>query len=138
MDFLSIPLFSTMKSKLGYHGSRQSVLAQNIANVDTPGYQARDIAKPDFSGMVSRAGGALPLATTHAGHMDGGAKNAQLFAASKRPSTYERNPNGNNVVIEEEMMRAAENQAEYQQVVSLYRKSVEMFRTALGRGGGGA
>ncbi len=54
----------------------------------------------------------------------------------KRKNTYETSPTGNNVVIEEEMAKIAENQAEYQKVVSLYGKTISMFKNALGSNGG--
>jgi len=136
VDFGSIPLFGLMKSKLAYMSQRQSVLAQNIANADTPDYQARDIQTPNFKKMVSNASGKLQLKATNEKHflgLGGSSNSSQLI---KRDSTYERNPNGNNVVIEEEMAKVAENQAEYQKVLNIYRKSVDMFKTAIGKNNG--
>ena len=49
---------------------RAEVLAANIANADTPGYQARDI---DFRAVLGAAGEAGRLATTHAGHLSSSA-----------------------------------------------------------------
>jgi flagellar basal-body rod protein FlgB len=139
MNYTDMPLFQLMRGKLGYLSQRQSVIAGNIANADTPGYQARDVAEPDFKAMTKNmiSAASMPMAATDRAHMQGGQMIAAPTGVIKRPSTYERNPNGNNVVIEEEMMRVAENQAEYQKVLSLYRKTVDMFRTALGRQGGG-
>jgi flagellar basal-body rod protein FlgB len=139
MNYTDLPLFSIMRGKLGYLSQRQSVIAQNIANADTPGYQAKDLAEPNFKEIAGRMqlAASLPLATTSRKHLQGDMPTVTTTGVVKRPSTYERNPNGNNVVIEEEMMRVAENQAEYQKVLNLYRKSVDMFRTALGRQGGG-
>lgn len=139
MDFMGIPLFNVMKAKMNYISERQSVLAQNIANADTPDYQAKDIAEPDFKAIAMRASGGsaqkLPMAVTDSKHLAGSGKSGSGLAASKRPSTFELNPNGNNVVIEEEMMRISENQAEYQKVLSLYRKTIDMFKTAIGKQG---
>jgi flagellar basal-body rod protein FlgB len=139
MDFGGIPLFSVMKSKLGYISARQSVLAQNVANADTPDYKAKDVKEPDFKHIaqsLSRGTAQkLPIQITNEKHMAGSSSSSMMLQAEKRLSTYERNPNGNNVVIEEEMMRVADNQAEYQKVLSLYRKTVEMFRTVIGRTG---
>ena len=142
MDFASLPIIHLMKSKLGYISERQSVLARNVANADTPNYLAQDIAEPDFKAMAqqmqSAGGQTLPMATTNPMHLHGGATGSGHFQVTKRPSTYELNPNGNNVVIEEEMMRVGENQADYQKVLGLYRKTLEMFKTAIGRPGAGA
>ncbi|MCE2926405.1 MAG: flagellar basal body rod protein FlgB [Rickettsiales bacterium] len=134
-----MPLFSLMRGKLNHLSERQSVLAQNVANADTPGYQAKDLSEPNFKEIAARMtqSASMPMAVTNRKHMQGEQVGVTSSGTIKRPSTYERNPNGNNVVIEEEMMRVAENQAEYQKVLSLYRKTVDMFRTALGRQGGG-
>jgi len=138
MDFGNIPLFEMMQQKLKYHASRQSVLAQNVANVDTPGYRAKDIKTPDFNAILSRHTSAKSMATTDRLHMQPGmGANGGFNKANDRENTYELNPIGNNVVIEEEVMRVAENQSEYQKVLGIYRKSLEMFKIALGRPSGG-
>lgn len=141
MDLTSLPLFSLMKSKLNYHSARQGVLAQNVANSDTPGYQTKDVAAPDFKSIMSGTSRLdrknLPLAVTHPGHVANGNTGKGDFQSVKRASTYERNPNGNNVSLEEEMMLVSGNQAEYQKVLNIYKKSVDMFKTALGRPGSG-
>lgn len=122
-----------MRAKLGYMSERQGVLAQNIANANTPGYRARDVEMPDFKNMVQASSRKLPLAVTDSGHVSG-ASSVMSLETVKRKSTYEQSPVGNNVSVEEEMMRVAETQAEYQKVINMYRKTVAMFRTALGSG----
>lgn len=136
MDFGSIPLFSVMKSKMAYMSQRQSILANNIANADTPGYQAEDIKAPNFKKVMATASGQLAMRTTNEKHLTGMSVSGSSFQTIKRESTYERNPNGNNVSIEEEMSKVAENQAEYQKVLNIYRKSVDMFKTAIGKTSG--
>ena len=140
MDFSKITLFNVMNSKLKYHSARQAQIAKNIANVDTPGYKATDVETPDFKKLVAGAGGgsarSLPMVTTSHGHIGGGGNHIS-FKAVKRADTYDLNPDGNNVSVEEEMMRASENQAEYTKVLNLYRKTSEMFKLALGRQSGG-
>jgi flagellar basal-body rod protein FlgB len=140
MNYTNLPLFNIMKNKMEYLSQRQGVLAQNVANADTPDYKARDITEPDFKAMtknVSRnASLQLPVAVTDSKHITGSGHGKKIFAIERKDSTYERNPNGNNVVLEQEMMQISQNQAEYQKVLSLYRKSVELFKTALGRPNG--
>ena len=140
MNFTGIPLFSAMKAKLGYISERQSLLAQNVANADTPNYRARDIKQPDFKMLAMRqqsgASQKLPMHLTNEKHITGTKNPGAQFTVENRPLTYELNPNGNNVVLEEEMMRIAQNQAEYQKVLSVYKKTVDMFKTAIGRPGG--
>jgi flagellar basal-body rod protein FlgB len=138
MDFSTIPLFSVMKAKLGYLSERQSVLAQNVANADTPGYKAMDIPLPDFSKMAGGASQGLKMTVTNPGHIMHGPGQASAFKPEKRPSTYELSLNGNNVVIEEEMSKVGANQAEYQKVLNLYGKAVTMFKTAIGNANTGS
>ena len=150
MDYGNIPLFNLMKSKLNYHSARQSVLAQNIANADTPDYKARDVAAPDFAAMVAARTGhkmqvsdaqdsrhASRMRVTHAGHLSGDGGGNPAMAVTLRKHTFELNPNGNNVSVEEEMAEVAKNQAEYVKVLNLYSKTVSLFKTALGNPSGG-
>ena len=141
MDFGSIPLFAMMRTKMQYAGARQSVLAENIANADTPGYKAKDIREPDFKSALASASAAqklpraLPMTITNAQHMGSGNGAAAEGnpAVINRKSTYELNPTGNNVVLEEEMAEMADNQMEYQKILGMYRKTVDMFKTAIGK-----
>ncbi len=140
MDISQLALFQVMKSKMAYHSQRQSLLAQNVANADTPGYKARDVKAPDFAAIAKSYGAIgsnnLHMERTSSGHIAAPVMSSGQFASIKRGQTYERNPNENNVSIEEEMMRVADNQAEYNKVVSLYNKTVDLLRTAIGRPGG--
>ncbi len=136
MNFESIPLFGAMKTRLNNLSERQAVLAANIANADTPGYEAMDVKTPDFSRMLSHTSGQLAMTTTNKKHMTGVASSTASSQVIKRDSTYERNPNGNNVSIEEEMSKVAENQADYQKVINLYGKTISMFKTAIGKTNG--
>lgn len=132
MDFSNLPLFNLMKAKLQYSSERQAILAQNIANADTPNYRAKDIKEPDFKRMIEeQSGQQITMSMTHPGHVSntgGGTR----YRVEERASTYEQSPVGNNVVTQEEMMRVAQNQVEYQKVLQMYRKTVSMFKTALG------
>src|SRR5262245_23099598 len=107
---------SAMQEKLKYHSARQATLAANVANVDTPDYRARDIKAPDFSAMLKSKNSAGSMTVTNPMHIKSGMGSDNSGKSIERENTYEMNPIGNNVVIEEEMMRVAENQAEYQKV----------------------
>ena len=141
MDFSSITLFNIMKTKLEFLSERQTLLAQNVANADTPGYKARDAVEPDFKQMVTDASRGtaqkLPMTVTSPNHMTSSAS-AMVFKMMPSKSTGEMNPNGNNVVIEEQMSKIAANQADYQKVLNLYGKAISMFKTAIGNTSGGA
>ena len=133
-----------MKAKLSYLSERQSVLAQNVANADTPGYKAKDVVPPDFLKMAKNsmpgvAGGGsvqkLHMTTTSSKHLAQNMASATSLKVIKRATTDELNPDGNNVVIEEEMSKVAANQLDYQKVLNLYSKAITMFKTAIGNPG---
>jgi len=125
-----------MKTKMNYALEQQAVLAQNIANADTPGYKARDVTPPDFKSLLGSGGKGsahkLQMTTTSPMHMGMGVGANTEFKVHARATTDELKPNGNNVSIEEEMPKVAMNQADYQKVMGMYGKMVTMFKTAIG------
>ena len=144
MSFAEIPLVAVMKAKLDYLSSRQAALAQNVASADLPNYKAQDVQEPDFKKMAfggggangSSSGGQLKMATTNAKHISSMPVNAGGGNVITRASTFERNPNRNNVSIEEEMAKLSSNQGEYQKVLNLYSSTMSLFKTALDKTGG--
>ena len=108
-------------------------VGENIANADTPGYKAKDLEKVDFARLIrhqKKVG--LPLSATNERHIER-MPITQSYEVIKRPETYETTPSQNNVALEEEISKMAESQMEYQMITSLYRKSIDMFKTALGK-----
>ena len=69
MDLSRQTLFRIMQDRLGYLGQRQRVLAENIANADTPNYQARDMAPVNFLQALEQQEKQLQPAQTQAGHL---------------------------------------------------------------------
>ena len=133
-----LPLFAALKHKMRWHETRQTVLAQNVANAETPGYEARDLDAPDFRGMLAatraQATGVSHVqpAGTNAMHMTGRLTAGEM--TQDTIDTFETTPKGNTVVLEEEMMRVADNQMQHQMAVSLYQKGLGLLRMALGSG----
>ena len=132
-------LMDALKTRMQWHQARQRVIAENVANADTPHYRAKDLAEPTMPAAVAAAaasaGGqmrtpAVSLAVTSEGHMTGGG-NGHFKTAGK--GDFEIRPSGNAVDLEEQMTKSAENQLDYQTVASLYQQSLGLLRTALGR-----
>ena len=48
MGIVDIPIFSMLRSRMEWHQERQRVLAENVANADTPNYRPLDLAPPNF------------------------------------------------------------------------------------------
>jgi flagellar basal-body rod protein FlgB len=129
------PLFKLMSARLAWLSQREVVLGQNLANADTPDYRPRDLRLEEFARLtqsLSGAAGRLPMTRTDPGHIGGGAQ-AQIGLASRPAKTvYETTPNGNAVVLEEQMAKASQTALDYQLTSNLYRKYLGMLRTALG------
>ncbi|MCV0424759.1 MAG: flagellar basal body rod protein FlgB [Roseibium sp.] len=132
MAFTELPLFQALKSKMQWHQTRQSVLAENIANSDTPGYMSRDVKSYSFEDHVGMHNGGVAPAITKAGHIGGGISTTGKVKAEERES-FEITPSGNSVNLEEQMMKITQNQMDFQAATSLYTKGLGLIRTALSR-----
>ncbi len=132
MDFGKLTLMRMMSVKMGYLSERQDILSQNIANVDTPGYQARDLKELDFKRMAAMQSTKLKMRTNSHLHVNGFPKIPDDYRDEKMRKTYETTPVENNVVAEEQMAKVAETQMEYQMVTNLYKKTTSLFKTAIG------
>lgn len=136
MDLSQLGLFRLMAGKMNYLTQRQSVLAQNIANSDTPDYRPQDLRPFDFRTTLEEST-TLGATTTHASHMQGTVRPTGPARVEDVRRPYETKPSGNAVVLEEQMVKVADTAMDYEAMLNLYRKNVSMIRMALGRPGGG-
>lgn len=125
MDLTRNPTIALAERRIAWLEERQRVLAQNIANADTPGYQPRDL--PDFSKSLA---GAFGMARTSGLHLAGSGGAAR--AKADRAAT-DRAPNGNAVSLDREAMKVADTDTAHALATGLYRRWIGLFRTALGR-----
>lgn len=133
MDYSGIDIVKLMKLKMAYHAERQDVLSQNMANIDTPGYQARDLKPLDFERMALESSRRLQIRATSPSHITESAKPQTEFRDERTRKTFETTPVKNNIVLEEQAAKIAENQMEYQKVTNLYEKVDSLFKTAIGK-----
>lgn len=131
MGLIDIPIFSMLRTRLEWAQARQRVLAENVANSDTPNFRPRDLAQPKFDSLSS---GPVRLATTESGHLPGLGSSGDGFRSEKR-GAYDLKPAGNAVNIEDEMLKVAANQMDYQAVTALYTRSLNLLKTAIGKTG---
>lgn len=128
-------LFQALGSKMKYLQQRQSLVAQNIANANTPDYKPKDLTEVDFGTNLDRVlddrFSRVRLASTRPGHMgpDGGRSPRE----DEQDQTYEVTPSGNAVILEEQSVKASQTQADYSLMSTLYSKNRNMMMTALGR-----
>ena len=134
------PLFKLMSTRMGWLSQRQSVLAQNIANADTPDYRPKDLKEESFQRMAKGVVGMperVPVLKTNQRHLDAGASARLSLNARDQKLPYEESPDGNAVVLEEQTAKAGQTALDHQLVSNLYKKYVGMYRIALGSQGGG-
>jgi flagellar basal-body rod protein FlgB len=133
MDLFKIPLFQRLTERMNWLGAREKVIAQNIANSDTPSYQPKDVVPLDFGDHLKKLAPVEPK-RTNARHVVGTIPPGDPVDSKKQRKTYESAPAGNSVVLEEQLMKLSQTQADYSQITNLYRKHVDMLKTAIGRG----
>ncbi len=126
-------VFEAINRRTGWLGQRQRVLAQNIANADTPDYLPRDLKQGPFARLLVRRLAPVAPAATHADHLNAPSRPKRSFDEVKIKKAYETAPSGNAVVVEEQLVKVAETQMAYQAMTNLYRKHLQMMRMALGR-----
>jgi flagellar basal-body rod protein FlgB len=127
-------IFAVLSKRMDWLSQRQKVLADNIANSDTPNYQPRDLNPSEFHRILRSQSPAVSPRATHAAHLQGTVSRGGSARAERQGKTWETSPSGNAVVLEEQLIKVQETQSDYQTMVNLYRKHMDMFRTAL-RGG---
>lgn len=136
MDTSQIPLFAMLRQRLGYLGERQRVIAQNVANADTPGYAPRDLKAFKFEAQLEsqQLGLSMQPAQTSAGHMPGAGVRrpgaaAGAFKTVKGVDT-ETTLDGNSVVLEDQMIKMSEARMQYDAAIGFYQKSMALLRMA--------
>lgn len=125
----SLDLFQTAGAMARHAGTRQAVVARNIANADTPGFQAQAIAP--FKDVYA-SGTATEMRTTRPGHMGGSGTQSDIKL--QQSAVGDASPNGNTVSIEEEMLHNVEVSREHNRALTVYRHAMTVLRTSLGRG----
>ena len=116
-----------MAHQMAAHAAaRQTHIARNVANADTPGFRATDL--PDFAQALNPA---VQMRATRPQHMgaNGAQPNTQIVERAGEAS-----PNGNNVSLEIEMMHAAEARQQHDMALSIYSSARDILNSALGRG----
>lgn len=124
-----IGLFKTAFALARHSGARQAVIAQNIANADTPGYQAQDIA-PFSAAAASKKDASEIMLATRPGHLSG-AYQANAFDIIEARSRS-ANPNENTITLQEEMLFAVEAKRGHDRALAIYKSGLRILRSSLG------
>lgn len=130
MSFSGLPLIGMIQQKMSWLNDRQAVLARNIANASTPGFVPQDMRANDFAAALSGAT-ASGLSTTSALHIQPRSMVSGIGQVVRAPGS-KSSPDGNSVVLEEQMLKVSETQMDYAQAAGLYKKMTGMWRMAMG------
>jgi flagellar basal-body rod protein FlgB len=123
--FENLTLLDLASDMARHATARHRVIAENVANADTPGYRARDVE--NFQAIVKESFTARATRPEHAGFGDG-AGALQTFELALPPS-----PNGNSVNIEDQAIRAVQAQGQHAMALAVYSKAIDILRLGLGR-----
>ncbi len=127
MTLNDIPLFAMLKGKLQYENQRQTLVAQNVANADTPDYAPRDLKAFTFDQAMQSQGVAMvrtnAMDITPAPSSGGAAADSEVRL------------DGNDVVLEDQMMKLTQARMDYDAAVGLYQQSLQLLKTAIKKPG---
>ena len=135
MDLSKIPVLSALTRRMAWLARRQEVLAQNIANADTPGYKPFDLEPLDFKHLAEAAGRRMRVGVTNARHLIAASQRSE-FKATRQTENYETSPGGNAVVLEEQLFKVTQTVMDHRLMANLYLRHIKMIKTALGRSNG--
>ena len=138
------PIIGALNTSLNLRLANQNVISSNIANADTPKYASRDIKAFDFQAELRREKkqsnpNTVPvnMKITDPKHIaKAGDSSNRDFKVTEDRRPYESAPDGNQVVLEEQMLRMNETQANHSTMTQLYKKHVAMFKTVIRSSGG--
>jgi flagellar basal-body rod protein FlgB len=134
MAINDLPTLSVLRTKMQWHQERQRVLSENVSNSDTPNFKPRDLVEPKFDAAGATAAGSmgsLAMMRTSTSHI--APLGAEQSFAENRKAGFETRPAGNAVNLEDEMLKVSANQMDYAAVTSLYSKSLQLLKTAMGK-----
>ncbi len=137
MDLSNLKLFKMAMTRMDWAAQRQKVLSQNIANADTPNFRPKDLKQINFKDVLRGTGVApVPVARTNVNHLKGTIPEQEHFRAKGSAKTFEEAPDGNQVVVEEQMQKVGDTRGDYNTAVTLMQAHMKMLSMAV-KGNGG-
>ena len=132
MDLSDLNVFAAVTRRMTWLSKRQQVLAQNIANADTPGYTPSDLKAQSFARILGETTGRATVERTDPGHLDPARPKAQ-YRPQRDRDPDEVTPAGNAVQLEDQLMKVTETQSDFRLATNIYAKQLALFRIVLGR-----
>ena len=140
LTIASVPSsIALLQDYMNYTNQRNVTLAENIANLNTPGFKASDLSpKPEtFEGWFKLINTKnLELVKTSAGHMSGNAKTSvKKFKTELEKDIEEVKPNGNNVSLSQQSFKISDNKNDYEHALKAYKSSYDLMNMVVGGSG---
>ena len=124
--FEKLEIIQMAQSLAAQSGARMAVIAENVANADTPGYKAKDL--PSFAETYAADPG--QMRTTRPSHLTD--TSPATLPMVERGRGHEA-PNGNSVSLEAEMVKSVEARQNHDMALAIYRATADVIRASLGR-----
>ncbi|MDA1098910.1 MAG: flagellar basal body rod protein FlgB [Proteobacteria bacterium] len=132
MTLSTMSYFQALNTRMSWLNERQRLLAENVANANTSGFLAKDLAEPDFRDLLRKSAAPVAMARTAGRHIQGVANaDATKFKILKLDEAADKS--GNSVSLETEMMKVSQSVADHELMSNLYRKGMDLMRIALSR-----
>jgi len=114
---INTPMIQFLQRFLDVTSDRQSLVVNNMANIDTPGYHTQDI---DFRGELQRA--------------IGSPEDAEMTTVAHKVNGLISRPDGNNVSLDKESMKLAETQMQFRVGIQFIRTEFHRLMHAINEG----
>jgi flagellar basal-body rod protein FlgB len=122
-------LMSALRREMTRSVARQVAAASNLANVETPGYRARE---PEFGDALDRQLGQVQLATTSAGHLSATSSDPLVGTKEEEGLTLRRD--GNNVQLDRELLTMVQAAGDFAKAQTALAVKFKMVRYAISEG----
>lgn len=123
-------IVNKMSAELDNKVLRSKLIASNIANIDTPGFKSKDVK---FENVLTEQIGHLEMKTSHPRHMTNVTGGILRNEVLENPNPGR--PDGNNVDIDDEMLKLSENNVQYNVVVQLLSTHLGKIKAAVAEAG---
>ncbi len=125
--FENLNVFRISTAMAKHAGQQQAIVAENVANADTPDYVARSM--PDFKSIYMPAADDVTQRATRGSHLNGSMGADQLGTAAEVGS--QASPNGNQVSIETEILKSVDAKRQHDRAMAIYKTSLNVLRSSL-------
>ncbi|MFL2771885.1 MAG: flagellar basal body rod protein FlgB [Rhodospirillaceae bacterium] len=132
MDVGNLKLFQMALTKMDWASQRQKLLSQNVVNANTPDYKPQDLKEVNFRRELRKAT-PLNVIRTNPNHSKGTLPTRDAFRNREVRRNFEASPDGNKVILEEQMQKVGDTRGDYNMALTLMQSHMKMLKTALGK-----